>query len=534
MKAVLFATGPSEQAAAEAAALRQRLGADAVRVVAAPGEKAAFLHAASALPSSADIPVLEAGPLVIFKIWMAIGVASTEVLCLSHQQANGKAYRFLKLLAYAVRGRVVFVRPDGRAPLGLWAFLSVTLSRFWGRENGALLVGSASPATLRRLEADLRQRRPGSAVHVLENPSLLDFLRVARNWRLYCYVSIPWTGEGHNGLKLFAWLLPCGRREIYNEAGDSFSVRLTGTLLAHIGRRLRERMVAIWNGIRYVCWWTGDKLLAAWNGVCYAAWRARDMLLAAWNGICYAAWRIRDTLLAGWHRVRYACWWTGDALLAGWYKLVAIPPGVTVIGSASGYYLKGIVADLRRKNPGAPIYGILPAKLIAPAGPLFDAVIPMRPLAILFHALGRHRTGWCAIPCTNEGYNRYKFLVWLFPLGHRKVYNENGDGYAIRNWRMLVKHGFWRLKHRLFYQAFTQRRGRSWPVLAMHLVLYPFRLAAGAALLMMVRLRAKRRPAIIPTRTDPDLHVPTLDAPTFNAAANAAVANRRVLDPAER
>ncbi len=519
MKAVLFATGPLDQAAAEAGALRQRLGPDSVWVVAAPGEAAAFRNAASAALPGGDVAVLPAGPLLVLKIWMAIGLSSTEVFCLSHQQAHGKAYRFLKLMAYAVRGRVVFVRPDGRAPLGLWAFLWVTLGRLWARENGALLVGSASPETLRRLEADLRLRRPGSAVHVLEDPSLGDFLRVARNWRLYCYLSIPWTGEGHNILKLLAWLLPCGHREIYNEAGDSFSVRLAGTLLAHVGRRIRDRFAAAWNGMCYAAWWTGDKLLAAWNGIRYARWWTGNMLLAAGNGI------------------RYACWWTGNMLLTAWYKLLAIPPGVTVIGSASGYYLRAIVADLRRKNPGAPIYGVLPARLVGPAGPLFDALIPMRPLAILRHAFGKTRTGWSAIPCTNEGYNRYKLLGCLLPLGHRKIYNENGDGYPARAGRMLVTHGLWRLKHRLFYQAFTQRRGRSWPVLGMHLVLYPFRLVAGAGLLLLVRLRAKSRPAIIPTRIDPgvpNLNVPDLDATALNVAKAAVASNSQVLDPAER
>jgi hypothetical protein len=501
MKAVLFATGPMDHAAAEAGALRQRLGPDAVQVVAAPGEAKAFLHAASVLPPAGDVSVLEAGPLVVFKIWMAVGLSSTEVFCLSHQQAHGKAHRFLKLLAYAVRGRVVFVRRDGRAPLGLWAFLSVTLSRLWARENGALLVGSASAATLRRLEADLRQRRPGSAVHVLENPSLVDFLRVIRHWRLYCYLSIPWTGEGHNVLKLFAWLLPCGHREIYNEVGDSFSVRLAGTLLAHIGRRMRERVVAIWNGVRYAIWWCGDRVKAAWNGVRYASW---------WTG---------DTLLSTWYR-----------MVALWHSLFVLPPGVTVIGSASGYYLKAIVADLRRKHPGEPIYGVLPARLVKPAGPLFDAVIPMRPSAILGHAFGPNRTGWSAIPCTNEGYNRFKLLGCLLPLGRRKIYNENGDGYPVRSGRMLVTHGFWRLRHRLFYQAFTERRGRPWPVLAMHLFLYPFRLVAGAGLLILVRLRAKHGRAKSPTRNDS-----MITDSGLKAATKAAVAStNQVLDPAER
>src|SRR5204863_10045426 len=105
--------------------------------------------------------------------------------------------------------------------------------------------------------------------------------------------------------------------------------------------------------------------------------------------------------------------------------------------------------------------------------------IPMRFGAVLAHAFGKTRTGYCAIPCTNEGYNRFKILGCLLPLGERSIYNENADGYRVRVWRTVVTHAFWRLRHRLFYQAFTQRRGRAWPVLAMHLLLYPFRLVAG-------------------------------------------------------
>jgi len=154
----------------------------------------------------------------------------------------------MKVLAYALRGSVVFVRPAGRTTLGLLAFIWFTLSRLWARENGALLVGSASPATLERLAADLRQRRPDATVEVLEDPGLLDLARVVLNWRRYRYLSIPWTGEGNNLLKAVAWLLPCGYREIYNEAGDSFSMRRTGILFAHVQRRTRERTVRIWNG----------------------------------------------------------------------------------------------------------------------------------------------------------------------------------------------------------------------------------------------------------------------------------------------
>ena len=458
MKAVLFATGPLDVAAAEAAALHARLGSDAVRVVAGRGEAAELRR------QCGQTVVEEAGLSLIPQLWLSLGSSPAEVLCLSY----GRSHRFLKLLAYLVRGRVVFLRPEGRAPLGLLAFLWVTLSRLWLRDRGALLVGSASPATLQRLEEDLQMRRPGTVVQVLRNPSPFAYLRVVYHWRDYCYLSVPWTDEGHNLLKVFGLLLPCGRREIYNEAGDSFSVRLVGTLFAHIQRRTREKLVNTWNGVRYVSRWIHDQVLTAW------------------------------------------------------YKMLALPPGVTVIGSASGYYLKDIVAALRRKLPGEPVYGVLPAHLVAPAGHLFDGVIPWSPLAIVRHALGPNRTGWSAIPCTNEGYNRYKIAGFLLPLGRREIYNENGDGYPVRVWRTLVTHGFWRLRHRLFYQGLTQRRGRSLPVLAMHLLLYPFRLTAGAFVLASVRLRAKLRPVDVAPKE------------TKTVAPAAVTTVEQVLDPAER
>jgi hypothetical protein len=392
----------------------------------------------------------------------------------------------MKLAAYGIRGKVVFVRENGRAPLGLWQFVSFTLTKMRG--NRALLIGAAAAETLLRLEADLRQRRPHVPVHVLR-PSLFEFLKVARHWKNYRYVSIPWTREGHNVLKLAAWLLPCGRREIYNEAGDSFSVRLVGTLAAHVGRRAMERTIALWNGVRFVAWRTGDALRAAWNGLCYAAW------------------------------------WSGDRALAAWYHMLAIRPGVTVIGSASGYYMKDIVAELRRKHPGEPIYGLLPARLVGPTGKLFDAVIPLAALSILGHALGRKRTGYLAIPCTNEGYNRYKLLGALLPLGRRVIYNENHDGYSVRSGSMLVEHGFWRLRHRLFYQALTERRGRSRLVVAMHLLLYPFRLMAGAAVLAGIRLRAKSKGPLAEIENKP--------AFTAETSAEPRVHSPQVLDVAD-
>jgi hypothetical protein len=512
MKAVLFATGSLDTAAAEARALRERLGAESVTVVAAPGEVAT-------LREQCECEVLPGGISNVLRLRAALGSGDAEVLCLS----NGHGHRAMKLLAYALRGSVIFVRPGGRAPLSLPAFFWFTFSR-WLRANGALLIGSASPATLERLAADLRVRRPDAVVEVLANPGLLDFARVAWHWRRYRYLSIPWTGEGHSLLKAAAWFLPCGQREIYNEAGDSFAVRRVGVLLAHIGRRMRDQTVRLWNGLRYAAWRAGDGLRTIWNGLRYAAWWTRDRARSAGNGLRYAAWWIGDRTLSAGNGLRYAAWWIGDRTLSAWYGMLAIPPGITVIGSASGYYMKGIVADLRKKHPGAPVYGILPDRLIAPASRLFDRVIPMRAGAILRHAFGRTRTGYFAIPCTNEGYNRYKVLGALLPLGRRLIYNENGDGYPVRRLSTMVEHGFWRLRHRLFYQAFTEHRGRSWLVLGMHLLLYPFRLVAGAFAIAGIRLRSKgpRRDVPIPAPALPH-HAPAAHTPQPTA----------VLDPAE-
>lgn len=451
MKAVLFATGPAAGAAREITALSGHLGPQSVRVV-APASSAGELRA--------DLPEIKihavrfaAGPLLILRLWAFLGWSPAEIYCLS----PGGGQRLLKLTAYALRGRVVFVRPEGRARLGLFSFVWISLSRLWARENGALLIGSAGPATLARLEEDLRKRRPGASIRVLRDPSIGEFFRVAAEWRRYRYLSIPWTGEGHNFLKVAAWLLPCGRREIYNEQGDSFSVRRVSVLLRHV-------------------------------------------------------------------------WWRASLL---WLRLLKLPPGVTVLGSASGYYLKDILADLRRRHPGEPVHGLLPPRLVNPAGGLFDSVTVLRPLAwstwgaLLGRSLGRDRTGWYVIPCTNEGFYGMKLMGAMLPMGRREIYNENHDGCPLRNWRMIGRHIHWRLRHRLFYQALTELHGRSWLSHILHLLVYPVRLLAGAVLLVSVRLRTATRRGQHPTAA--------ADAPRLDTVSKASTPQpEEVFDTAER
>ncbi len=442
MKTVFFATGGVSEAAREIAELSGGLTAGSLRVV-APAALAKELRAAT----GAEILVYRpsAIPLLLLRLWAFLRWEAAEVVCLS----PGPSYRTLKLVAYGLRGRVEFIRPDrrrtrrglvevtnlrgrvkfirpdrGRVRLGLGAFLWVCASRLWARENGVVLVGSASPETLARLEGDLRRRRPGSPIYVLGKLSVAEFARLALQWRRFRYLSIPWTAEGHNLLKLAAWLLPCGRREIANEHGDSFSVRRVGVMARHV-------------------WWR---------------------------------------LVDGWWRL--------------WRRLWKLPPGVTVLGSASSYYLKDIVADLRRRHPGEPICGLLPQRLVIPAGALFDSVIPLGPFspatwsALLRRCLGRARAGWYVIPCTNEGFRWIKLTCWLLPCGRREIYNENHDGFLLRSWAVVARHVVWRLRPRLFYQAVTERGGRLWPLHVIHLIVYPFRLLAGAGLLAVVRLRS--------------------------------------------
>ena len=111
---------------------------------------------------------------------------------------------------------------------------------------------------------------------------------------------------------------------------------------------------------------------------------------------------------------------------------------------------------------------------------------------LLSLSLGRRRSGHLVIPCTNEGYTHIKVLGFGVPLGLREIYNENGDAYLARRLRLLWRHFSWRLEHRIFYQALTARRGRPWLLHLPHLLLYPLRLAAGAALLVRVLWGSRR------------------------------------------
>jgi hypothetical protein len=171
---------------------------------------------------------------------------------------------------------------------------------------------------------------------------------------------------------------------------------------------------------------------------------------------------------------------------------------VGVIGSASGFYLVKIVKVLRARYPGAPLHGVLLPSGVASGAPLFDVVHVVKPgwLSALGEAfrVARSRRAYqrWIIPCTDEPYLFLKLLAFLWPLTRRQIYNELGDGFAVRDVRTLWAHFRWRLRGHLSFQIVAGTAGKSVALRVVHLFLYALRLLGGAALLSVARLRAVR------------------------------------------
>jgi len=458
MKGVVFVTGAVSRAVEELPRVGDRVAPGELRVVVAAGKREQFCQA-SGLPSEQLLAYSPARWVWVWLrlLWFLGWSGGAHVVCLA--AGNSAA---LKLMAFALRGRVMFARAAAEAvTLTLPQFLGLAW-KSWGRRSGAIcLVGTAGREQLEQILADLRRRYPGTAIHALL-PARADglpadslaplsaraLLEACRRQPRFVVRVIACTGDGYRALKLLAWCLPLGCREIYNENGDFCSAREVHVLLRHV-------------------WWRISSTLDAIPG--QLGWRLR-----------LALWRLR-------------VW------------LTSRPERVTVLGSASGLYLKKIVADLRRRHPGAPIHALLPARRVGPAGRLFDSYTVLRPLANAFWrdlfslSLGGRRSGYLVIPCTDEGCAGLKLVGFWLPLGLREIYNENGDACRVRDLRMMARHCLWRLGHSIFYQALVERRGRPWPLHVVHLLLYPWRLAAGAALLAAVRVRVGLRGRLAPS-----------------------------------
>ena len=508
MKAIFFVNGPVSVAIEELPRVREGIEPGNLRVVVPASQRADFLEASRLAPAL----VLAYTPAVWLLLWIRLvwflGVGPARVICLAAGRSGA-----LKLLATALRGHVMLT-PPGREglSLGFAGFVAMVLKTIGRRRGDVCLVGSAAPATLARIVADVRRRYPDAAIHGLvsspaashgvdssDDLSIGALLRACARRPRFGTLVVLWTGEGRTAWKLLPLCLPIGFRELYNENLDSCAVREVLPLFRHViwrSRHALSRLAIVKYHLIYWRWAAREAVRNAGQRARYWWWRAGQAVEHAGQRARYWRWRAGQAAEHAGQRRRYWMWRLGDAARDLPARMKARPNRVTVVASASGLYLKAIVTDLRQRYPGAPIHAMAPASLTGRVAHLFDSWTPLAAGSTRFWrdllslAAGRRRSGYLVIACTNEGFHAAKLLGACLPLGLRIVYNENCDFYQVRRVRTLARHCAWRLRHRIFYQALTERRGRFLPLHLVHVALYPLRLLSGAALLLSVRLRA--------------------------------------------
>ena len=267
-KVVYFATGTLVEVSADFSRLRFTGNGRRLRVVA----PAAF---SAMLAQTAHVPP---GEMLVYRRWTAwlvwirlIGFlgfsGDAEILCLTSPQR----FRFLKLLALTLRGRVVFSPVSGsRVPLGFFDLTRIWLQqrRDAGEERRKTLpvgvVGSASGYYLEQIVAAVRHRYPAAPIHGLllsratpATKALFDSVHILKpglggafqeTLRLiparerYQRWVVPCTDEPYRSLKFLAFFWPLSRRQIYNELSDGFAARDLRTLWRHLRWRRRDRM----------------------------------------------------------------------------------------------------------------------------------------------------------------------------------------------------------------------------------------------------------------------------------------------------
>jgi len=454
MKAIVFVNGTIEEAVEAVAGVRAGIPPQALRAVVCAPQRQQFIAASGLLPRQVLIYSPWSWLVVFVRLLFFLGLnPGPQVACLATDHSGG-----MKLLALALRGRVSLRLPTGR-------MMQLTLGRFlwltwltWGRRPGDIcLVGAAEAAQLRRILADLRRRHPQARIHGLL-PAPAAGLRVDSRTPLgirsllaacgrrprFAEVVIPLTGRGPLGWKLCALLLPLGFREVYNENNDSWPARDFRALLRHVSWRLRNACLDLVVLSRRLGWHLRNAGLDSIVLLRRLAWRLHDAGLDSIVLLRRLAWRLHDAGLDSivlWRRVSSRAFW------------LDIPPGVTVLGSASPDRLAAIMRDVRRRHP-AGCHGLLPKDLLPLAG-LFDSVTPLALAspatwrALLALAFGRHRAGCLVLPYTGEGRRLMKVVVPLLPLGRREIYNENNDVYSARDLGLLFRHLRWRLAWRL-------------------------------------------------------------------------------------
>ena len=227
-KVVYLVTGAPEEVAQE---LRRVRPTDLVRVVA----KRRAIKDLEALGGLERRQILSYTPLTAAFLWLRLWIFlfpafGSEIVCL---RSPGR-FRFLKLLAWSLPGKLVFTGDQGdRLSCSRFRFLRAALAA-----KGPIYVApSASPEHLKAIVASVRERYPDARLQEIGRPSLWRNV-VGRN--RFRAVVLPCTGEKFAALKTWAWLLPVVRVEVYNENLDVFSGRNPFALARHWVWRMRQ------------------------------------------------------------------------------------------------------------------------------------------------------------------------------------------------------------------------------------------------------------------------------------------------------
>ncbi|MBI3934712.1 MAG: hypothetical protein HY316_08450 [Acidobacteria bacterium] len=274
-KVVYFATGTAAEVTADLQ--RLHLGGNGARLrLVAPADLAPQLSQLAALKPEEVLAFRPGGAALLWiRLLGFLGLSRrTAVFCLTSEQR----FRFLKFLALSLRGRIVFRYTNGAGvPLHLGTLAGLWLRRRWNASEERMkgfpigVIGSASAASFQRIIPAVRACYPGVLIHGLLpatapasaaalfdavrilQPGILGSLREA-GWLLrrkgeYQRWIVPCTNESYALLKVWAFLWPLNRRQIYNEFGDGFPARRVRTFLWHFWwrnqRRIQSREEAI-------------------------------------------------------------------------------------------------------------------------------------------------------------------------------------------------------------------------------------------------------------------------------------------------
>jgi hypothetical protein len=472
-KTIYFATGSPELALQDIERLGLATQATALRVV-SPSVGCARLRANPALNKSGVIAYSHGRAVLVWLRLMAfLGFARhTDVICLNTPQN----YRLLKLLAFSLRGRGRFSTGEGQTPeVSVLGMARLSWHNYWIRnearfsEKPILVIGSGSARSLRLIAAKLRDRYPGQRLTAWLPSSLAALSDVFDDT-----VATPRSGSAlRTATQLWkqrknfkAAVIPCTNE--FNRWMKLVS------LLTPLRRK------KIYNEL-------GDSF----------------ELARIQSGLRHLQWRFLKT----------------DRKLA-W--------PVAVIGSASGYYLEKIVVSVRRSFPGSEVHGWLGPLQTASAAHLFDVVHPLTTTspsittAVSLLARGRRYRNWI-IPCTDEPFRWLKCLAFCVPLRSRMLYNEVGDGFALRSAATVWEHICWRLRYKFTVQFLSGSSDSTLLQRLVHVPSYALRLAAAGPLLF--RATRPQRHSVQTRKTvkvlvsghgDSDAALPTAVSDTMN------------------